>query len=70
MCFTKTSPTRNSMSAPNRLSEILNAVNRLYKKSVQSADMNLTFTLATASPDGEKTDQPGVEYISWPAAIR
>ena len=45
-----------------------NAVNRLYKKSVQSADMNLTFTLATASPDGEKTDQPGVEYISWPGS--
>lgn len=54
--------------SPNRLSEILNAVNRLYKKSVQSADMNLTFTLATASPDGEKTDQPGVEYISWPGS--
>ena len=54
--------------SPNRLSEILNAVNRLYKKSMQSADMNLTFTLATASPDGEKMDQPGVEYISWPGS--
>ena len=54
--------------SPNRLSEILNAVNRLYKKSVQSTDMNLTFTLATASPDGEKMDQPGVEYISWPGS--
>ena len=50
----------------SRLSEILNTVNRLYKNSTQSVDMNLTFTLATVNPDGEAMEQPGVEYIAWP----
>ena len=50
----------------SRLSEILNTVNRLYKNSTQSVDMNLTFTLATVNPDGETMEQPGVEYIAWP----
>ena len=48
-----------------RLAEILGAVNRLYKNSMQNADMNLAFTLATVNPNGEKMAQPGVEYIQW-----
>ena len=50
----------------NRLSKILDRVNKLYKNSSQSVDMNLTFTLATIRPNGETMEKPGVEYISWP----
>lgn len=50
----------------NRLAEILNAVNDLYKDRSNSIGMNLTFTLATTNPDGETLTSPGVEYIEWP----
>lgn len=50
----------------NRLAEILNAVNNLYKDSSNSIGMNLTFTLATTDPNGETLTSPGVEYIEWP----
>ena len=51
--------------SPNRLSQILDIVNGLYKKATQSADMNLTFTLATTDPKGAVLSTPGVEYIKW-----
>lgn len=51
--------------SPDRLAEILNVVNNLYKDKLKSVDMNLTFTLATTDADGEKLATPGVEYIEW-----
>lgn len=54
--------------SPERLAEILSAVNDKYKDKVNSVDMNLTFTLATTNPDGETMDTPGVEYIQWPGS--
>lgn len=49
----------------NRLSEILNVVNKLYKDKTKSVDMNLTFTLATTDPNGKTLTSPGVEYTQW-----
>lgn len=49
----------------NRLSYILNKVNTLYKGNANSANMNLTFTLATKDKNGETLKTPGVEYIEW-----
>lgn len=49
----------------NRLAEILNEVNKLYKDAGKSIDMNLTFTLATMDPYGNTLETPGVEYIPW-----
>ena len=46
----------------SRLSNILNTVNNLYKNATKSVDMNLTFTLATKSPNNEVLPAPGVEY--------
>ena len=51
--------------SPNRLSEILNVVNGMYKNTTQSVNMNLTFTLATTDPKGAQLVKPGVEYIEW-----
>ncbi|MCD8181970.1 MAG: zinc-dependent metalloproteinase lipoprotein [Bacteroides sp.] len=50
----------------DRLSEILAIVNKLYQDKSKSVDMNLTFTLATTNPEGEKLSTPGVEYTLWP----
>ena len=50
----------------SRLSNILNTVNNLYKNATKSVDMNLTFTLATKSPNNEVLPAPGVEYKEWP----
>ncbi len=50
----------------SRLTEILDVVNDLYKKKLQSVDMNLTFTLASSDPDGKTLTTSGVEYIQWP----
>lgn len=51
----------------SRLSNILNTVNNLYKNATKSVDMNLTFTLATKSPNNEVVlPAPGVEYKEWP----
>lgn len=48
------------------MAQLLNAVNKYYKGSGISPDMNLEFTLATAMPKtGEKLDEPGVERIRW-----
>ena len=49
----------------DRLADILNKVNNYYKDGVNSMDMNLSFTLATETPDGETLASPGVEYIKW-----
>lgn len=48
-----------------RLSDILGVVNKLYKDTGNSVDMNLTFTLAATNPVGETLPDPGVEYIQW-----
>lgn len=48
-----------------RLSEILQTINKLYKDEGKSVDMNLEFTLAETSPDGNRLTTPGVEYIEW-----
>lgn len=48
-----------------RLAYILQAVNKRYKGSTNSPDMNLTFTLATTDPQNELLTTPGVEYIEW-----
>lgn len=50
----------------NRFSEILNEVNKLYKDTSKSIDMNLTFSLASIDPEGNELTTPGVEYIEWP----
>lgn len=51
--------------SPNRLTDILKTVNKLYKDKTQSVDMNLTFTLASTDPNGKTLTSPGVEYIQW-----
>lgn len=48
-----------------RLSDILDAVNKLYKGTDNNVDMNLTFSLAETKPDGETLPNPGVEYVQW-----
>ena len=50
----------------NRLKDILNTVNQLYKDATKSVDMNLTFTLATEDPNNKALSTPGVEYKEWP----
>ena len=52
--------------SPNRLTDILKTVNKLYKNKIGSVDMNLTFTLASRGPDGKDLTTPGVEYTLWP----
>ena len=52
--------------SPNRLTDILKTVNKLYKNKIGSVDMNLTFTLASTGPDGKDLTTPGVEYTLWP----
>mgnify|MGYP005898864305 CR=1 FL=1 len=49
-----------------RLSSILDIVNNLYKNTVNSVDMNLTFSLATVAPSGKQLAAPGIEYVEWP----
>lgn len=49
----------------DRLADILKKVNDYYNDKVNSVDMNLTFTLATRTPDGETLATPGVEYVEW-----
>lgn len=51
-----------------RLAEVLANVNKLFKASANSVEMNLEFTLATESPTGQKLDEPGVERIAWETA--
>lgn len=48
-----------------RLKTILNNVNKLYRGSESSVDMNLEFILATTAPNGKTLSAPGVEYIDW-----
>lgn len=49
-----------------RLSEILDKVNKYYQNAIgSSVDMNLTFTFATEGPDGTTLTTPGVEYLQW-----
>ena len=49
----------------SRLADILTAVNKQYNSNPESADMNLSFTLATSDPDGNLLAIPGVEYVRW-----
>lgn len=51
--------------SPDRLTDILKTVNKLYKDKTQSVDMNLTFTLASTDPNGKTLTSPGIEYIQW-----
>ena len=46
-----------------RLADFLEAANLCYAGEYGGAELNVRFTLATDSPDGEKLAVPGVEYL-------
>lgn len=46
-----------------RLADFLEAANLCYAGEYGGAELNVQFTLATDSPDGEKLAVPGVEYL-------
>lgn len=46
-----------------RLNQVLADVNKLYKKSVNSVEMNLSFSFASTDPNGREMATPGVRYI-------
>lgn len=48
-----------------RFSVIINEVNKLYQGNAESANMNLSFELATIGADGKELDTPDVEYLIW-----
>ncbi|MCM1518838.1 MAG: zinc-dependent metalloproteinase lipoprotein [Pseudoflavonifractor sp.] len=49
----------------DRLSDILDEVNRKYRDNYRGVDMGITFTLATADKSGNRLSTPGVEYVRW-----
>lgn len=49
------------------LAEVIAACNKLYKGGTTSPDIDLELVLPTKDPEGNKLEEAGIHYISWPS---